>query len=54
MSIRSFLPFGLRSAPIIFNVVANGLEFTIRKNGVNEVGHCQDDFVVLGPPVTSI
>lgn len=44
------LPFGLRSAPIIFSAVADGLEFMIRQAGVSDVGHYLDDFILVGPP----
>ena len=48
------LPFGLRSAPIIFSAVADALEFIIRRKGVEEIGHYLDDFIVLGPPGSSL
>ncbi len=48
------LPFGLRSAPIIFSAVADALEFIIRGKGVKEIGHYLDDFVVEGPPRSSL
>ena len=35
------LPFGLRSAPIIFSALADGLEFMIRQAGGDRVGHYQ-------------
>lgn len=44
------LPFGLRSAPIIFSALADALEFAIRSKGVKEIGHYLDDFVIVGPP----
>ena len=44
------LPFRLRSAPIIFSALADGLEFMIRQAGVERVGHYLDDFVLVGPP----
>ena len=40
------LPFGLRSAPIIFTAVANGLAC----NGVKNFIHYLDDFFFAGPP----
>ena len=48
------LPFGHRSAPIIFSAVADALEFIIRRKGVEEIGHYLDDFIVLGPPGSSL
>ena len=48
--IDAVLPFGLRSAPIIFSAVAEALEWIIRNGGVELIFHYIDDFVVLGPP----
>ena len=47
------LPFGLRSAPKIFNAVADGLEWCIRQRGVQCIFHYLDDYIVLGPPGSS-
>jgi len=44
------LPFGLRSAPKIFNAVADTLEWCLATEGVEVVYHYLDDFSVLGPP----
>ncbi len=44
------LPFGLRSAPKIFNAVADALEWCYRHEGVPIVDHYLDDFITLGPP----
>ena len=44
------LPFGLKSAPMIFSALADGLEFMIRQAEVDRVGHYLDDFVLVGPP----
>ena len=44
------LPFGLRSAPKMFNVVADGLEWCICQRGVQCIFHYLDDYIVLGPP----
>jgi hypothetical protein len=43
------LPFGLRSAPKIFNAIADGLEWYLRHRGVRNVAHYLDDFIVIGP-----
>lgn len=48
--IDGMLPFGLRSAPKIFNVMADGLEWCVAKEGVKHIFHYLDDFAVLGPP----
>ena len=42
------LPFGLRSAPIIFTAVADALQWIMQKNGVSYVDHYIDDFVTAG------
>ena len=44
------LPFGLSSAPVIFNAYADGLEWILRKEGVSHVLHYLDDFLVMGHP----
>ena len=44
------LPFGLRSAPKIFNAVADALEWYIKARGVTYVRHYLDDFAVIGSP----
>ena len=46
--IDTVLPFGLRSAPKIFNAVADALEWVVRVNGVGEIYHYLDGFLVLG------
>ena len=44
------LPFGLHSAPKLFNAVADALEWCIRQAGVSYIFHYLDDFIVLGLP----
>ena len=43
------LPFGLRSAPKIFNTLADALAFMIRERGVDWLEHYLDDYVLGGP-----
>ena len=43
------LPFGLRSAPKIFNAVADAFEWCLRDQGVSYIDHYLDDFITLGP-----
>ena len=50
MFIDTVLPFGLCSAPKIFNAVADALEWVVRENGIREVCHYLDDFPVVGTP----
>ena len=42
------LPFGLRSSPNIFIAVADGLAWAMMCNGVRELLHYLDDFLVFG------
>lgn len=44
------LPFGLRSAPKIFNAVADALNWHMIEAGIRFVLHYLDDFIVIGPP----
>ena len=48
------LPFGLRSAPIIFTAVADALQWIIQKRGVEHLFHYLDDYITVGPPATSV
>ena len=43
------LPYGLQSAPKIFNAVADALEWCFRHEGVLFVDNYLDDFIILGP-----
>lgn len=47
------LPFGLRSAPQIFNALADALEWVLRSAGIQHVFHYLDDFIILGTPSSS-
>ena len=51
--VDGMLPFGLRSAPKIFNAVADALEWIARQRGLLELDHYLDDFVTIGPPGSS-
>ena len=44
------LPFGLASAPAIFNALAEALEWILRSRGVRYIIHYLDNFLILGPP----
>ena len=44
------LPFGLSSAPVLFNAYADGLEWIVCTKGVKFILHYLDDFLVLGSP----
>ena len=47
------LSFGLRSAPKIFNSIADALEWIVRAKGAELTYHYLDDFIVIGAPVSS-
>ena len=44
------LPFGLRSAPMIFSALADALVWIMKQRGVTFVVHYIDDFITLGRP----
>ena len=48
--IDTVLPFGLRSAPKLFNAVADALQWIIRSRGPRLVFHYLDDFALVGEP----
>ena len=48
--IDTCLPFGLRSAPKLFNVLADFLEWILLNQGVTFALHYLDDFLTIGPP----
>ena len=47
------LQFGLRSAPKIFNAVADALQWILKRQGVNNLLHYLDDFMLFGDPGSS-
>ena len=48
------LPFGLRSAPYLFNEVADAIEWITRNNySIPHVLHYLDDYFIAGPPHSS-
>ena len=50
--VHTTLPFGLLSAPMIFNVVAEALAHVIRERGVKNLDHYLDDFSLVAPPAS--
>ena len=50
--VDTVLPFGLRSAPKIFNAIADALEWVLSKEGVTDLLHYLDDFLFLGSPAS--
>ena len=50
--IDTCLPFGLRSAPKLFNILADLLSCILENMGVSPLLHYLDDFLTLGTPGT--
>ena len=50
--IDPMLPFGLRSAPKLFNAVADALEWHLKQRGIRHVFHYLDDFIVVARPAS--
>ena len=49
-SMWTYLPFGLRSAPYIFNQLSDALEWILKHNyGVHNILHILDDFFIAEP-----
>ena len=48
--IDPMLPFGLRSAPKIFNAVADALHWFLGRCGIHHLFHYLDDFILVAPP----
>ena len=48
--IDTAVPFGIRSAPMIFNALAEALAYMIRQKGVKGLDHYLDDFSIVGDP----
>ena len=44
------LPFGLRSAPKLFNILADLLCWIAQQHGISQPLHYLDDFLLIGPP----
>ena len=52
--INTCLPFGLWSAPKLFNVLANLLEWILLNQGVTFQLHYLNDFLTMGQPGTTV
>ena len=48
--IDPMLPFGLRSAPKIFNAVADALNWCLQQSGIPCILHYLDDFIIIASP----
>ena len=51
--VDTVLPFGLRSTPKLFNVIADAIQYIARSQGVQHITHYLDDFIVLGQAGTT-
>ena len=51
--VDTVLPFGLRSAPKIFSVVADALKWILTQQGFSHSIHYLDDFFTMGSPTSS-
>ena len=52
--IDTCLPFGLHSAPKLFNVMADLHAWILQQQGVSELFHYFNDFLTMGPPSSDI
>lgn len=48
--IDTVLPFGLRSAPKIFNAIADGLQWVAFARGASYLNYFLDDYITVSPP----
>ena len=52
--IYTCLPFGLRSAPKLFNILADLLSWIVEQRGVSMSLHYLDDFLTMGPASSTL
>ena len=48
------LPFGLRSAPKLFNILAEFMAWIIKQQGISHLLHYLEDFLILGSPTSNV
>ena len=48
--VDKILPFGLRSAPMLFSAIADALGWIMSRNGVTIIFNYLDNFLTLGKP----
>ena len=51
--VDTVLPFGLRSAPKIFNALADALVWIAKQKGAHFLEHYLDDFITIGEPLST-
>ena len=49
--INGCLPFGLHSAPKLFNILADLLSWIAQQQGISQTLHYLDNFLLVGPPI---
>ena len=47
------LPFGLRSAPVIYTAVVDAFEMILKAKGIEDTDNYVDDIITFGPPQSS-
>ena len=52
--VEAALPFGLHSAPKIFNALADGVEWIAKQQGAGDLWHYLDDFIGCTPKFTRV
>ena len=52
--IDTYLPFGLRSALKLFNILAEFMAWIMKQQGISPLLHYLDDFLILGPPTSNV
>ena len=48
--VDAMLPFGLRSAPKVFNTLADAFHWVLQQQGISHILHYLDDFIIVAPP----
>ena len=48
------IPFGLQSAPKLFNILADLLSWATQEAGVSYLIHYLDDYLTIGPPLSQV
>ena len=54
INIDHCIPFGLRSAPKLFNILADLLSWITQTSGVSYLIHYLDNYLTMGPPLSSV
>ncbi len=46
--VNTTLPFGLRSAPLLFTALADAAQWVMKRHGTSHIFHYVDDFITMG------